>query len=59
MKSTADRKKRVRRIVKALRKVYPDVRLALDYTTSLDLLISLILAAQCTDVRVNLVMADL
>jgi len=59
MESIAERKKRVTRIVRTLRKTYPDVRLALDYTTPLDLLISLILAAQCTDVRVNQVMAGL
>ena len=59
MEYAGDRKKRVRRIIRTLGKAYPDVRLALDYTTPLDLLISLILAAQCTDVRVNQVMAGL
>jgi len=51
--------KRVRRIIKTLRTTYPDVRLALDFSGPLDLLIALILAAQCTDVRVNQVMATL
>ena len=54
-----ERKKRVSKIVRVLRKTYPDARLALDFETALDLLISLILAAQCTDERVNRVTADL
>jgi endonuclease-3 len=48
-------RKRVERIIAILKKTYPDIRLALDYTTPLDLLIALILAAQCTDERVNIV----
>lgn len=40
-------------IVKRLRKVYPDVRLALDFSSPFELLMALILAAQCTDERVN------
>src|SRR5687768_5980685 len=53
------RKKRARSIIKILKKTYPDVRLALDFTTPLELLIALILAAQCTDERVNRVMPQL
>jgi len=54
----ADRS-RVRKIVRKLDKEYADIRLALDFEKPLDLLISLILAAQCTDVRVNMVMGTL
>ena len=59
METEVERKKRVSKIVRVLRKTYPDARLALDFKTALDLLISLILAAQCTDERVNRVTADL
>jgi endonuclease III len=45
--------KRVIEIIKRLRKAYPDARLALAFSTPLELLIALILAAQCTDERVN------
>jgi len=51
--SLEDRKKRVREIVKRLEKQYPDARVLLDYSNPLELLIATILAAQCTDVRVN------
>lgn len=38
-----------------LTKLYPDARCTLDWTTPLDLLVATILAAQCTDARVNIV----
>jgi endonuclease-3 len=53
MENVAERKKRVKSIIRILRKTYPDARLALDFNTPLELLIALILAAQCTDERVN------
>ena len=59
MEPLAKRKSRARKITSSLRKEYPNVRLALDFTTPLDLLIALILAAQCTDERVNRVSAVL
>jgi endonuclease-3 len=34
---------------------HPDARIALDFTTPLELLVATILSAQCTDVRVNMV----
>jgi endonuclease III len=40
-------------IIAALERAHPDAKLALDYTTPLELLIALILAAQCTDAKVN------
>lgn len=40
-------------IIKLLKKEYPDVRIALHYSNPLELLISTILSAQCTDERVN------
>jgi endonuclease-3 len=52
-------KKRVRRIVRLLKKEYPDARCSLDHANPLELLVATILSAQCTDERVNLVTADL
>jgi endonuclease-3 len=41
------------RIIAALEKAHPDAKLALDYSSPLELLVALILAAQCTDAKVN------
>jgi endonuclease-3 len=49
----------ITKIIGALERVYPDARLALDFSTPLELLIALILAAQCTDAKVNEVTASL
>ncbi len=46
---------RVRKIFPILRKTYPEARIALKHSNPLELLISTILSAQCTDVRVNMV----
>ena len=54
-----DKRKRARRIIAALEKAYPDAKCALDFKTPLELLVATILAAQCTDERVNLVTASL
>jgi len=50
---------RARRIVSALKKAYPDARIALNFGTPLELLVATILSAQCTDERVNLVTPSL
>ncbi len=42
-------------IVARLRSAYPDARCALDFASPLQLLIATVLAAQCTDERVNMV----
>ena len=55
----ADKKKRAAEIVKRLKKAYPDAHCALNHTSPFELLIATILSAQCTDVRVNIVTADL
>ena len=47
------KKKRARTIIAALEKAYPDAKCALTFTTPLELLVATILAAQCTDERVN------
>jgi endonuclease III len=57
--SLADRKARAAKIVAILKKTYPDARCSLDFTSPLELIVATILAAQCTDVRVNIVTKDL
>ena len=46
-------KEKVKNILKILDEHYPDVKVALNYTNPLELLIATILSAQCTDERVN------
>jgi len=48
-----DKTERAKALLKGLRKLYPDAHCELDYSTPLELLIAVILSAQCTDVRVN------
>lgn len=56
MRESRDAKRaRARRIVRALKKAYPDAKIALDFETPLELLVATILSAQCTDERVNMV----
>lgn len=54
-----DKSKRTAEIIKRLKKAYPDAHCALNHTSPFELLIATILSAQCTDVRVNIVTADL
>jgi len=51
--------KRVKDIIKILTKGIPDTKIALTFSSPLELLIATILSAQCTDVRVNEVTATL
>ena len=46
-------------VIERLRKEYPDADCTLDYNEAWKLLISVRLAAQCTDARVNVVVQDL
>ena len=56
MKETFEQKKsRVRKIIARLRKAYGPVGCALHHSNPLELLVAVILSAQCTDKRVNLV----
>ena len=50
---------RVKKIWPILKKTYPGAKIALNFKDPLELLISTILSAQCTDVRVNMVTKDL
>ena len=46
-------------ILRKLKKLYPDAKCSLDWTTPLELLVATILSAQCTDKRVNIVTKSL
>lgn len=46
---------RIAELMARLRQLYPDAKCSLDFTTPLELLVATILAAQCTDERVNMV----
>lgn len=50
-----DNKNRVLGIIELLEKEHANVKIALDYSSSLELLVATILSAQCTDKRVNMV----
>ena len=43
----------------ALKQTIPETRVDLDYTNALELMVATVLSAQCTDVKVNEVTADL
>ncbi|MFW6132663.1 MAG: endonuclease III [Planctomycetota bacterium] len=57
--SKADKKQRTRTIIRKLRGRYPHARTALNFSNPLELLVATILAAQCTDRKVNEVAAEL
>jgi len=46
-------KKEVIEIIEILKDTYPDAKCSLDFTTPFEMLIAVILSAQCTDERVN------
>src|SRR5215213_3371418 len=52
-------KERTLKIIRLLKREYPDARCSLNHTSPLELLVATILSAQCTDERVNLVTASL
>jgi len=52
-------KKRVLRIIDLLEKEHPDAKIVLKFSNPLELLVATILAAQCTDERVNRVTRSL
>jgi len=54
MRESRDAKRaRARKIIGALKKAYPDTKIALNFGNPLELLVATILSAQCTDERVN------
>jgi endonuclease-3 len=52
-------KERALKILSLLKKEYPEVKSALNFTNAFELLIATILSAQCTDARVNIVTESL
>jgi endonuclease-3 len=50
---------RVRGMNRVLKKLYPSPRIALNYGNDWELLVAVVLSAQCTDVRVNKVTKEL
>lgn len=57
--STDQMEQRARRIVALLRRQYPKATTALHYSTAHELLVATVLAAQCTDKKVNEITAAL
>ncbi|MBI4559306.1 MAG: endonuclease III [Candidatus Hydrogenedentes bacterium] len=55
----AENRSRAAEVYKRLRKAYPKARCTLNFETPLELLVATILAAQCTDERVNIVTESL
>lgn len=53
--SAKEKKLRTRQLIQRLKRRYPEARTALAYSNALELLVSTILSAQCTDARVNMV----
>lgn len=47
------RSERMNKILRVLKKLYPDLRTELNYGNNWELLVAVILSAQCTDKRVN------
>ena len=52
-------KERTKKIIRTLKRAYPDARCSLNHSNAFELLIATILSAQCTDARVNIVTQDL
>lgn len=48
-----------KRAIEILSALYPDAKPALEYTTPFELLVAVVLSAQCTDARVNIVTREL
>lgn len=59
MKNIDSLKNKAKKISSTLFKIYPEATCSLDYERPLELLIATMLAAQCTDARVNIVTKDL
>jgi endonuclease III len=59
VESTSKLKERTKKIIRTLKRAYPDARCSLNHSNAFELLIATILSAQCTDARVNMVTEDL
>jgi len=56
---SSGRKKRAGKIVKKLKELFPDAKIVLKYNNTWELLVSVVLSAQCTDKQVNIVTGNL
>lgn len=52
-------KKRATKIARVLKKLFPDAKIVLNYSNNWELLVAVVLSAQCTDKKVNEVTAAL
>ena len=52
------KKNRAKQVVELLREKFKEPKIALNYENEYQLLVAVILSAQCTDVRVNIVTKD-
>jgi len=52
-KEIQKRKKKILKIARELKKLFPEAKMALKYSTNWELLVAVILSAQCTDKKVN------
>src|SRR3989338_11146378 len=52
-KKIQERRERAGRIIRELKKLFPNAKIVLKYKNNWELLVSVILSAQCTDVMVN------
>lgn len=59
MKTLSDKKEQAKKIISFLKNQYPHSRTALRFETPMQMLVSTILSAQCTDERVNKVTTEL
>lgn len=59
MKTEAQKKKLAKKLIERLKTEYPDAGCTLDYDNAWKLLVSVRLAAQCTDARVNVIVEKL
>ena len=53
MRADSENRKNARAIYRILTKTYPEIRCELDYKNPLELIVAVVLSAQCTDKRVN------
>ncbi len=53
LKVVEERKKRIKKLYSELKKLFPKVKMALNYGSDWELLVAVMLSAQCTDKKVN------
>ncbi|MBI3273702.1 MAG: endonuclease III [Candidatus Colwellbacteria bacterium] len=51
--NTSQRKQKAREVVRKLKKLFPKTKIALNYSNNWELLVAVMLSAQCTDKKVN------